>query len=198
MTSFNRSFSQRGRRQDSRRSLRQTRMRSRVSGAAPLMDGLDWSGLPREQLPEDPEHLPYNEVVRKVSRRRKIILHTRPQQLSTQQLSAQQLSAQQLSSQQLSQQLSSQQPRSRSQSGLPRRPKIILHVRRPESPESQSSELPTLEIPEFKNLQLGDWTRYHPGNSAAEILMSLHQAAAVWNSMGAALHLNNTHVKTEY
>ncbi|KAJ6789363.1 hypothetical protein PWT90_00916 [Aphanocladium album] len=56
--------------------MRQTRMRSRIAGAAPLMKGLDDTGLPKEALPEDPEHIPFDQVLRRVPRP-KIILHCR-------------------------------------------------------------------------------------------------------------------------
>ncbi|OAR01705.1 hypothetical protein LLEC1_07962, partial [Akanthomyces lecanii] len=60
-----------------RPTLRQTRMRSRMAGAASLMTGLDNKGQPREALPRDPDHVPFDEAARKV-RRTKIILRCRP------------------------------------------------------------------------------------------------------------------------
>ena len=62
---------------DWRPTLRQTRMRSRMAGAAPLMTGLDDRGQPRDALPRDPDDLPFDEAVRKVHRP-KIILRCRP------------------------------------------------------------------------------------------------------------------------
>lgn len=56
--------------------LRQTRMRSRMPGAAPLMKGLDDKGLPRETLPRDPEDLPFDQAIR-MATRPKIILRSR-------------------------------------------------------------------------------------------------------------------------
>lgn len=57
-------------------SLRQTRMRSRLSCAAPLMSGLDARGQPIGTLPEDPLNIPYNEVL-KLLPRPKIILRVK-------------------------------------------------------------------------------------------------------------------------
>ncbi|XWW93918.1 hypothetical protein V2A60_001857 [Cordyceps javanica] len=76
MSSSNGPRSHSRRKPGSAKSIRQTRMRSRLAGAAPLMRGLDDKGLPRDALPEDPENLPFDQVFRKV-RRIKIIL--RPQ-----------------------------------------------------------------------------------------------------------------------
>lgn len=55
--------------------IRQTRMRARLSCAAPLMKGLDDRGLPIGTLPNDPLNIPYDEVLRRLSRP-KIILRT--------------------------------------------------------------------------------------------------------------------------
>lgn len=60
-----------------RPTIRQTRIRSRVVGAAPLMTGLDDKGQPREALPRDPDEISFDEAVRRVHRPR-VILHCRP------------------------------------------------------------------------------------------------------------------------
>ncbi|ATY61585.1 hypothetical protein A9K55_008579 [Cordyceps militaris] len=65
------------RRNGTRMALRQTRMRSRLSGAAPLMSGLDDKGRPRERLPKDPETLTFDQVIQRL-RRTKMNLRRRP------------------------------------------------------------------------------------------------------------------------
>lgn len=46
--------------------LRQTRARSQLQHAPPLMRGLDHRGRPADPLPTDPEQIPYDEVVQKL------------------------------------------------------------------------------------------------------------------------------------
>lgn len=48
--------------------LRQTRARSQLQHAPPLMRGLDHRGRPAEPLPVDPEQIPYDEVVQKLEK----------------------------------------------------------------------------------------------------------------------------------
>lgn len=45
-------------------------MRSKIAGAAPLMNGLDSKGLPVEKLPKDPESIPASLVLKKLRQRR--------------------------------------------------------------------------------------------------------------------------------
>ncbi|KAF4445108.1 SRP40-Suppressor of mutant AC40 of RNA polymerase I and III [Fusarium austroafricanum] len=48
--------------------IRQTRARSRLNNAPPLMTGLDYlTGLPKDTLPAEPKTLVYNDVVQKLS-----------------------------------------------------------------------------------------------------------------------------------
>ena len=54
--------------------LRQTRTRSKLKDAAPLMRGLDHRGQALDPLSTDPEKISYTEVLQKLSKVRKIIL----------------------------------------------------------------------------------------------------------------------------
>lgn len=56
--------------------IRQTRARSKLQCAPPLMSGLDDSERPAESLPVDPVNIPYEEVLRRLSKKRRIILRT--------------------------------------------------------------------------------------------------------------------------
>lgn len=56
-------------------SQRQTRMRSKIAGAAPLLEGLSDEGVP---LSEEPEQKPIDQKLETVRRRPRIILHCRP------------------------------------------------------------------------------------------------------------------------
>ncbi|KAJ3521729.1 hypothetical protein NM208_g13161 [Fusarium decemcellulare] len=55
------------------RPLRQTRARSKLSNAPPLMNGLDSRGRPVDPLSSDPENIAFNDVLKKLNTR-KIIL----------------------------------------------------------------------------------------------------------------------------
>ncbi|KAL2691576.1 hypothetical protein Neosp_001965 [[Neocosmospora] mangrovei] len=57
--------------------LRQTRARSKLNNAPQLMTGLDHRGRPKDPLATDPENIIFDDVVRKLRRKKKIIFRHR-------------------------------------------------------------------------------------------------------------------------
>ncbi|KAH8736546.1 hypothetical protein BGZ61DRAFT_472864 [Ilyonectria robusta] len=66
-----------GRKNAPTQSIRQTRARSRLTNAPPLMNGLDDRGKPKDELAKEPEKLTYSEVLDNINKQKKQVTFRR-------------------------------------------------------------------------------------------------------------------------